>query len=186
MSPPPQPCPHLIIDPHLIPCPDFALADYTFICVALKSANNLSNNDTVARLTQDWTTRNAKDQDIWDVQTHADQDTADLAKKKMEEAAADACIVLEKEKETEKKEKDKKHLKLSNFNPLLKVIKEADPTLHPYTQKQLSDYKYCHLQYFTKMSKGLPDCCSITLGWSVGQAEFDFFKYLSWEDFLGY
>ncbi|PBK65965.1 hypothetical protein ARMSODRAFT_1087193 [Armillaria solidipes] len=152
MSPPPQPCPRLVIDPHLIPCPDFAAADYAFICDALKSANNLSNDDAVARLTQDWTTRNAKDRDIWDAQTRADQDAVDLAKKKMEQATADARIVLEKEKETEKKEKDKKRPKLGNFDPLLKVVKEADPILHPYAQKQLSDYKYCPLWYFTKMS----------------------------------
>ncbi|PBK67350.1 hypothetical protein ARMSODRAFT_1046107 [Armillaria solidipes] len=152
MSPPPQPCPCLIINPHLIPCPDFTAADYAFICDALKSANNLSNDDAVARLTQDWTMRNAKDRDIWDAQTRADQDAVDLAKKKMEQVTADARRVLEKEKETEKKEKDKKRPKLGNFDPLLKVVKEADPILHPYAQKQLSDYKYCPLWYFTKMS----------------------------------
>ncbi|PBK97132.1 hypothetical protein ARMGADRAFT_923270 [Armillaria gallica] len=152
MSPPPQPCPRLIIDPHLIPCPDFAAADYAFIRDALKSANNLSNDDAVARLTQDWTARNSKDRDIWDAQARADQDAVDLAKKKTEQATADARMVLEKEKETEKKEKDKKRPKLGNFDPLLKVVKEADPILHPYAQKQLSDYKYCPLWYFTKMS----------------------------------
>ncbi|KAK0192369.1 hypothetical protein F5146DRAFT_999571 [Armillaria mellea] len=71
---------------------------------------------------------------------------------KAEDAVETAHLELEKEKKTERKEKDKKHPKLSNFDPLLKVDKKADPILHPYTQKQLSDFKYCLLWYFTKMS----------------------------------
>lgn len=81
-----------------------------------------------------------------------DQDVVDLTKKKTEQVTADAHMVLEKEKEIEKKEKNKKRPKLSNFDPLLKVIKEADLILHPYALKQLSAYKYCPLWYFTKMS----------------------------------
>lgn len=152
MSPPPEPPPRLIIDPRLISCPDFSAADYAFICDALKSANNLSNDEAIAQLTQNWTARNSKDRDIWDAQTRADQDAENLAKKKAEGDIETTRLELEKEKETERKERDKKRPKLGNFDPLLNVDKEADPILHPYAQKQLSDFKYCPLWYFTKMS----------------------------------
>lgn len=152
MSPPPQPPPCLIIDPHLISCPDFSAANYAFICDALKSANNLSNNEAITQLTQNWTARNSKDQEIRDAQTRSDQDAENLAKKKAEKDIEAAHLELKKEKETERKEKDKKCPKLANFDPLLNIDKEADPIFHPYTQKQLSDFKYCPLWYFTKMS----------------------------------
>ncbi|SJL10206.1 uncharacterized protein ARMOST_13590 [Armillaria ostoyae] len=49
-------------------------------------------------------------------------------------------------------EKDKKRPKLGNFDEKLTVDKEAIPILHPYAQKQLTDFKYCPLWYFTKMA----------------------------------
>ncbi|KAK0216609.1 hypothetical protein EDD85DRAFT_781992, partial [Armillaria nabsnona] len=151
MSPPPEP-PRLAVDPHLIPCPDFASSDYSFLRDAVESANNVSTDEAIAQLTQNWTAKNTKDRDIWNAQIQADQDIADRAKKDTEQVMEDARLQLEKEKEIEKKEKDKKRPKLGNFDPLLNVEKEADPILHPYAQKQLADFKYCPLWYFTKMS----------------------------------
>ncbi|KAK0434351.1 hypothetical protein EV421DRAFT_1909470 [Armillaria borealis] len=151
MSPPPEP-PHLVVNPHLIPCPDFASTDNSFLRDAVKSANNLSTDEAVAQLTQNWTATNARDRDIWNAQVQADQDKADLAKKDAELATENTRLQLEKDKEIERKEKDKKRPKLGNFDPLLNVEKEADPILHPYAQKQLADFKYCPLWYFTKMS----------------------------------
>ncbi|SJL06822.1 uncharacterized protein ARMOST_10164 [Armillaria ostoyae] len=151
MSPPPE-TPRLAVNPHLIPCPDFTCADYSFLRIAVESANSLSTDDAIAQLAQNWTARNAKDRDIWDAQIQADQDAADLSKKNADQAVEDARLQLEKDREIEKKEKDKKRPKLGNFDPLLNVKKEADPILHPYAQKQLADFKYCPLWYFTKTS----------------------------------
>ncbi|SJL05225.1 uncharacterized protein ARMOST_08591 [Armillaria ostoyae] len=60
-------------------------------------------------------------------------------------------LQLKKDKEVEKKEKDKKQSKLGNFDLFLNVEKEADPILHLYAQKQLTDFKYYPLWYFMKI-----------------------------------
>ncbi|KAK0434986.1 uncharacterized protein EV420DRAFT_1680309 [Desarmillaria tabescens] len=152
MSVTPDPPSHLTFNPYLTPCPDFASVDYSFICDAVQSANNISSEEAVAQLVQNWKTWNAKERDQWDTQVQADKQAVDQAKKTAEEAVQKAQKEAEKERETERKEKEKKRPKLVNFDPSLSVDKEADPILHPYALKQLSDFKYCPLWYFTKMS----------------------------------
>ncbi|SJL14252.1 uncharacterized protein ARMOST_17708 [Armillaria ostoyae] len=142
----------LKINPHLAECPDFASEDFTFIREAIESANHLSPEDTVTQLTENWTLRNAKERDIWNAQVQADRDIAHAAQLAADEAAEEAQLEAEKEKDTERKEKDKKRPKLGNFDEKLTVDKEAIPILHPYAQKQLTDFKYCPLWYFTKMA----------------------------------
>ncbi len=122
----------------LLQCPNFASNDFSFIRDAVQSANNLSSQDTINRLVQDWTSRNSKERDIWDAHMHQAQQAQDRA-------TDEARLQVEKERE-------KKRPKLGNFDPLLKVSKEQEPILHPYALKQLSDLKYCSLWYFTKMA----------------------------------
>ncbi len=140
MSPPPEP-PRLPVDPHLIPCPDFASLHYDFLRDPVESANRLSTDEAIVQLTQNWTVKNTKDRDIWNAQIQADQDIADRAKKDAEQAVEDARLQLEKDKEIEKKEKDKKRPKLGNFDPLLNVEKEADPILSPLRSKAARQFQ---------------------------------------------
>ncbi|PBK85724.1 hypothetical protein ARMGADRAFT_1017792 [Armillaria gallica] len=82
------------VNPRFLQSPDFASNDFSSIRVAVESANNPSSQDAINRLVQDWTLRNSKERDIWDVHMHQVQQAQDCA-------TDEARFQTEKEKETE-------------------------------------------------------------------------------------
>ncbi|KAF8879175.1 hypothetical protein CPB85DRAFT_1259438 [Mucidula mucida] len=148
-SPPAPPVARIIVDPHLLSCPDYSLPFADTLRTHLATSQAITEVDAAKLLSDLWAAQNTLEKAAWDAQAAADKvvadETASLRLERAEKDKLDAAQAIQDELDAIRD----KRPKLGAFAADVAVGDDTEPRIPAYAEEKLKNKKWVGLYYFT-------------------------------------